>query len=252
MKKVLITICLVTFCFSLTTAQSNPNWEYWTSNRMKVSKGMAEEFEKAASTKTRKYNTTPETAISTYRVISGPDQGKYERIQGYKDLGWFNKGNSKAERQYWSKNVSKYVESNDGRIIWWRIKNLCHNWSPENKPSKYFHRLIRIVKPGRLGDFWRFANRVTEVYKKHNYTGIQGVFKVTSGGNENMMIFVDAFDDFTAQGEFPDTDKSLKALYNEMYNGSYDRDLEIYNDALEMWGRQNELLTLVPEATTGM
>ena len=109
-----------------------------------------------------------------------------------------------------------------------------------------------MVKPGRLGDFWRFANRITEVYKKHNYTCIQAVFKVVSGGNENMMVFVDAFNDFTDQGKFPDTDKSLNELYDEMYNGSWNKDLEVYNDALEMWGRQKELMSLVPNATTGM
>ena len=242
---------VVVFIFSA-NAQSNPDWEYWTSNRLEIKRGMSEEFEKAASLKTKKFNTTPETAISTYKVMTGPDQGKYERIQGYKDISWFNGTNGNKGVKYWMKNVNEFVNQNDGRIIWWRIKNLSHNWNPESKPTKYFHRIVRIVKPGKLGDFWRFANRITEVYKKHNFTGIQACFKVVSGGNENMMVFVDAFNDFTDQGKFPDTDKSLKELYNEMYNGSYDRDLEIYNDALEMWGRQKELLSLVPEATTGM
>ena len=35
-----------------------------------------------------------------------------------------------------------------------------------------------------------------------------------------------------------------------MYNSSYDKDLEIYNEAIEMWGRQKERMTLVPELTT--
>ena len=99
-------------------------------------------------------------------------------------------------------------------------------------------------------DFWRFANRIVNVYKKHDFTGVQGVFKVVSGGNENEIIFVEAFDDFTDQGKFPNTDKSLKELYNEMYNGSYDKDLEIYNDAIEMWGRQRERMNLAPALTT--
>ena len=109
-----------------------------------------------------------------------------------------------------------------------------------------------MIKPGRLGDFWRFSNRITEVYKKHNHTGVRGVFKVTSGGNENMMVIVNAFDDFKDQGKFPNTDKSLKQLYNEMYNGSWDKDLEIYNDAIEMWGRQKERLSLVSELSTDL
>lgn len=252
MKNFFTIILSTVFGLFISSAQTNPNWEYWTSNRHQVKKGMSVEFEKAAALKTKKFNNTPETAISTYRVMTGPDQGKYERIQGNKNISWFNEGNQNGGINYWRKNVGQYIEKNDGRIIWWRIKNLSYNWNPESGPTKYFHRVVRMVKPGRLGDFWRFANRITEVYKKHNYTGIQAVFKVVSGGNENMMVFVDAFNDFTDQGKFPDTDKSLNELYDEMYNGSWNKDLEVYNDALEMWGRQKELMSLVPNATTGM
>ena len=31
---------------------------------------------------------------------------------------------------------------------------------------------------------------------------------------------------------------------------SYDKDLEIYNEAIEMWGRQNERMSLKSELTT--
>jgi len=251
MKKVIFINFLLSILFvTSANAQTNPNWEYWMSGKVEVKRGMSDEFEKAAAQKTKKYNKTAETAISTYKVMDGPDQGKYERIQGYKDIGWFNNMNSNAGTQYWMENVSQYVDNYEGRKIWWRIKNLSHNWDPGAAPKKHINKRIRIIKPGKNWDFWRFSNRITQVYKKHNFTGVRGVFKVASGGNENEVIFVNAFDDFTDQGKFPDTDKSLKELYNEMYNGSYDKDLEIYNDALEMWGRQIERMTLVPELTT--
>jgi hypothetical protein len=251
MKKVIFINFLLSILFvTSANAQTNPNWEYWMSGKVEVKRGMSDEFEKAAAQKTKKYNKTAETAISTYKVMDGPDQGKYERIQGYKDIGWFNNMNSNAGTQYWMENVSQYVDNYEGRKIWWRIKNLSHNWDPVAAPKKHINKRIRIIKPGKNWDFWRFSNRITQVYKKHNFTGVRGVFKVASGGNENEVIFVNAFDDFTDQGKFPDTDKSLKELYNEMYNGSYDKDLEIYNDALEMWGRQIERMTLVPELTT--
>ena len=35
----------------ISSAQTNPNWEYWTSNRLEVKRGMSAEFEKAASLK---------------------------------------------------------------------------------------------------------------------------------------------------------------------------------------------------------
>ncbi|MGB2226290.1 MAG: hypothetical protein ACPH5K_10090 [Polaribacter sp.] len=253
MKKQFLLVLIAVFTLSPAFSQSNPNGEYWITGRVQPKKGMASEFEKAAGLKTKKYNNSQATAMVTYKVMTGPDQGKYERIQGYKSLDWFNTRMeiNAAGRAYWSKNVSKYVGNYDGNVVWSRIKNLSHNWDPESKPKKHIHRLIRIVKPGKLYDFWKFANRIVEVYKKHDYTGVQAVFKVTSGGNENKMIFVDAFDDFTDQGKFPNTDKSLKELYNEMYNGSYDEDIEVYNNALEMWGRQNEQLTLIPGLSAG-
>ena len=82
----------------------------------------------------------------------------------------------------------------------------------------------------------------------HRYNSVTG--EVESLGLLIEESRVNAFDDFTDQGKFPNTDKSLKELYDEMYNGSYNKDLEIYNDALEMWGRQIERMTLVPELTT--
>tara|TARA_B110000459_G_scaffold129362_1_gene141640 strand:+ start:988 stop:1752 length:765 start_codon:yes stop_codon:yes gene_type:complete len=252
MKKLLFVNLLIACFFSLSlTAQSNPNWEYWVTGKVEVKRAASAEFEKTAALKTKKYNNTLETAITTYKVMDGPDQGKYERIQGYKDINWFNSNmSSSAGTKFWMKNVSKFVENYEGRKVWWRIKNLCHNWDPESKPKKHIIKLIRIIKPGKTADFWRFANRIAKVYEEHQYTGVQGVFKIASGGNENEIIFIDTFDDFADQGKFPNTDKNLKELYNEMYNRSYDKDLETYNNAMEMWGRQTERMTLVPALTT--
>ena len=71
---------------------------------------MTGEFEKAAADKTKKYNKTLETAMSTYKIMDGPDQGKYERIQGYKDLSWFNSDmTSGAGYKYWQKNVAPTI-----------------------------------------------------------------------------------------------------------------------------------------------
>ena len=91
MKKVVfINFLLSVFFVTALNAQSNPNWEYWISGKVEVKRGMSSDFEKAAAQKTKKYNKTVQTAISTYKIMDGPDQGKYERIQGYKDISWFN------------------------------------------------------------------------------------------------------------------------------------------------------------------
>ena len=81
MKKVIFINFLLSTLFVISTnAQTNPNWEYWMSGKVEVKRGMSGDFEKAAAQKTKKYNKTAETAISTYKVMDGPDQGKYERI----------------------------------------------------------------------------------------------------------------------------------------------------------------------------
>ena len=57
MKRSQLFSLLLLSLFSLSiSAQSNPNWEYWTSAKVEIKKGMAGEFEKAAADKTKKYN----------------------------------------------------------------------------------------------------------------------------------------------------------------------------------------------------
>ena len=113
MKKSLFVNLLIACFFSLSlTAQSNPNWEYWVTGKVEVKRGASVDFEKTAALKTKKYNNTLETAITTYKVMDGPDQGKYERIQGYKDINWFNSNmSSSAGTKFWMKNCKRNIAS---------------------------------------------------------------------------------------------------------------------------------------------
>ena len=49
---------------------------------------MAKKFELAVAEKTKKFNNTQETAILTFRIVTGPDTGKYMRVVGPKS-GFF-------------------------------------------------------------------------------------------------------------------------------------------------------------------
>ena len=67
MEKIL-SILLLLFSTSLLVGQSNPNGEFWVTGRVEVKRGMTSEFEKAAAKlKTKKYNNSQETAMTTYK-----------------------------------------------------------------------------------------------------------------------------------------------------------------------------------------
>ena len=111
MKKLLLLFLVPLFAIS----QTNPNREYWQTNKWSAKKGMNTEFEAAVAKKTQKYNNTKETSFATYQIITGSDQGKYMRVMGNRSAAAFDTEDS-AELAYWMKNVMPYTEGNDGNI----------------------------------------------------------------------------------------------------------------------------------------
>jgi len=57
--------------------QRNDNAEYWNTWEYTAKDGMQQKFEEAAAKKTALFNKTPETAITTYKIVTGPDSGTY-------------------------------------------------------------------------------------------------------------------------------------------------------------------------------
>ena len=87
--------------------------------------------------------------------------------------------------------------------------------------------------------------------KAHNYSGVQGVFQLMSGGNTNEYIICIGFDKFGEFGEYPDTETTEAELYDAMFGeNSYQNDATAYNQALEMWGRSTERLMQVEALST--
>jgi len=80
MKKQLIII--LTFCLSTVVfGQRNSKQEYWNTWRFVPKPDMVQKFESAVALKTKTFNSTPELGIFTYKVITGPNSGTYERIE---------------------------------------------------------------------------------------------------------------------------------------------------------------------------
>ena len=167
MKRTLIALAIVLMALPL-SGQTNPNWEYYRTMRWKAKPGQVNDFKSAAAKKTQMFNNTPETSMVTYQIMTGPDQGMFERVYPNKTISQMYSSNPQ-ELDYWSKNVSKYAEEPRGAKVWWRIKNWSVNWDPaEGGPSKYMSVQILNLKNGNAGDFRRYMNRRIQILKEHS------------------------------------------------------------------------------------
>lgn len=252
MKNLLIGFILI-FSISL-NAQRNANNDYWNSWRYTPKKDMVKEFESAVAKKMKKFNATSETAMMTYKVVTGRNSGTYERVESMKYPKDYDMDRS-AEGDYWQNNVSQYVERKSGQMRWDRINNATLNWDPENPgtPSKYLERTTFDVKPSKVTHFRRFVGRVTKVMSKRGSKVTQLMFRCISGGSDNMYVRVRGWNTYQDDRGGRDSENTFREDYNEEFGwGSFDEDLANFNNSLENWGEFTETLELVPSLTTGM
>ena len=73
MKKLLLLGLLISISIN---GQRNKNADYWNTWQYTAKDGMVQKFEEAAAKKTAMFNKTPETAIITYRVVTGSNTGE--------------------------------------------------------------------------------------------------------------------------------------------------------------------------------
>lgn len=251
MKKViLLTIAL---CINFTVfSQRNDNSDYWNVWQYEAKDGMTQKFMDAAAEKTAKFNGTPETAMSTYRIVTGRNTGTFVRIRGPLKPADFDIDSS-AEGKYWQENVDKYVGNSKGLQRWQILNNGSYNFTGgDGTPSKYFEQTFFDVKADRILHFRRFQTRIAKNLEKRNWKGTRGLFRLTSGGNRNLFVLVSPFNTYKQESQ-PENENSFEDDYNELFGyGSFDEDLSNFDSSLEAWGEMRETLQLVPSMTTGM
>ncbi|MBT8204227.1 MAG: hypothetical protein KJP14_03890 [Eudoraea sp.] len=251
MKKLVLTGMVLLIGTSI-YAQRNDNAVYWNSWEYTAKEGSRADFEKAAAKKTTMFNNTPETAITTYRIITGPDTGNYFRVEGNKSAADYDRDRS-AEAKYWEDNVAKYVGNDKGHVRWRRLENGSYDPDPENTALyKYVSRTFYNVKQGKLMHFRRYMYRMSKVAEKRGWDG-RSLYRLESGGNRNLFVFVGGFDTYKrAETDSPEPDTTTEEDYNEMFGwGSWEEDRDNFNASLEYWGQQRDLMQLVPEMSTG-
>jgi hypothetical protein len=252
MKNVIIGLATL-FCVSLYGQQNTDN-DYWNSWRYTPKQGMVDDFEAAVAKKMKMFNSSSQTAMMTYKIVTGRNSGTYERVESMKYPKDYDLDRS-AEAKYWDKNVSKYIEKTGGQMRWDRINNVTLNWDPENPgtPSKYLERTTYEVKLGRILHFRRFLYRITKIMEKRGFQNTQLMFRCISGGSDNMFVLVRGWDVYSVQPWNDEHDNTFEEDYNEMFGwGTFTEDRSNFNDSLESWGKWTETMQLVPSLTTGM
>ena len=252
MKK-LILLLLISPLFVF--AQNNPNAEYWQINRWEAKDGMAKEFESAVAKKTKKFNNSQETAILTFRIVTGPDSGKYMRVVGPKSGDFFNEGVSNSEEYaYWMKNVMPYVKNQSGNKRTARIGPLSYNWDNSEAPKKYIKFTTVRLNPGEGKDWLNRMRNDAKLKIAKGFSGIRGVFWLVSGGQSEMHV-VEPYDSHgVAMGVYSDEDFDYMDEYNEMFGWrSLPWDSMKADTAIRDYGGEIiETLEFIPEMSTSI
>ena len=250
MKKLAVVTLAILMSASLYSQRSNEA-NYWNTWEYTPKDGMREDFEKAAAKKTAMFNKTPETAMATYRIITGPSSGAYFRVESNKSAEDYDRDRS-AEGKYWEDNVAKYVANDKGQIRWQRLNSGSYNPNPDRKSNfKYVRRTFYDVKPGKVMHFRRFLTRLSKIAEKRDWDG-RSLYRLESGGNTNMFVMSAGFDTYKrAEAESTEPDTTAEEDYNEMFGwGSWDEDWKNFQASLEYWGARTDLMQLVPEMST--
>jgi len=251
MKKLLLFSMILVLSSSI-YAQRNNNASYWNTWEYTAKDGMQKDFEKAAAKKTAMFNKTPETAIMTYKIITGPDSGSYLRVEANKSPADYDLDRS-AEGDYWNQNVAKFIAKDRGQVRYEALKNGSYDPDPENtSPSKYVSRTIFNIKADKILHFRRAMYRISKVAEKRGWKTTRTLFRVVSGGNRNQFILATGFNTYKRADE-PEMETTTKEDYDELFGwGSWDEDWKNFDSSIEYWGEQKDMLILVPGMSTGM
>lgn len=250
MKKFFLILASILVC-TLTYGQRNDNREYWNTWEYTPKDGMRTDFEKAAAKKTATFNKTPETAIITFRYVTGPKSGTYLRVEGLKSPADYDLDRS-AEGDYWNQNVSKFIAKNAGQQRWQRLNDGSYNYDPKNPgpPSKIINKTTYSVKADKIGHFRRFMSRLAKMAEQRNWPVIRTLYRLESGGNRNEFVLVAGFDSYK-RASGPEFENTFEEDYDTLFGyGSLDEDSNNFDASLEYWGEMRETLHLVPEMST--
>ena len=228
MKNIYILLAfLVTFSVQ---SQRNPESTYMSTFEYKAKDGMVDKFEKAVAKKTKMFNTKEGSIIFTYRVLTGNNSGNYERYLVGQKSSSYDLDRS-DELEYWEKNVAPYGDPVGGQVRW-----LMEEWASISDAAapKYLQKLVLRYKPGMEANVSRFIYRWGKTWEKRNPNAWRRAFSVVSGGDLNLFVVFNGFNEFGAWTENPES--TWEEDYNELFGWEqYSADRKNFEKSLREW-----------------
>ena len=242
MKKTILLLSLALITFSSYSQERWQKAEYWNTWQYTPKPDKVLEFEKAAAEKTKKFNSTENNLIITYKVVTGPNNGAYLRVMPYQKSKDYDRDRSK-EAKYWIDNVSVFVQKEGSPQRWGRLK--WGDINMEGAPKKYLSQHSYIVKQGKEIHFRRWMERIGAIISERRPESTRVVLGLISGGNWQEYVVFNAFDKYESIRK--EYDNTWEEEYNKMFGAkSWDNDIENFNASLEMIvGHQVQTLELV-------
>ena len=204
----LVALFVTTMGFS----QRNPNNTYMSTFTYKAKAGMVDKFEKAAEKKTKMFNKEEGSIIYTYKILTGNNNGAYERYLVGQSSKSYDMDRSQ-ELEYWDKNVAPYADPIGGQVRW-----MWEEWAAigdQPEPPKYLHKTVIAYKPGMEANVARSIYRSGKLLEKRNPNAFRRVFSPISGADLNIMVVFTGFDEFGSG--WGDSETTWEQDYNEMF-----------------------------------
>lgn len=202
-----------------------------------------EKFHELASKKTKMFNNGRDAKVRfrTFKILTGPNAGKYRRFRLASNLEELDIQDSKAEgAKYWRTNVTPLINKNSGTYIWRVSKSSSYRSGNESVNLRNIN-FVR-VKNDKREDFWRWRNRIKIAAEKAKIRYDIGVWYLYSGGNDSGIVMIRKhFKDFA--DEQKGNGGELKKAYESIYgDGSWEKELERYRESIDWQHRRHHRL----------
>ncbi|HIN62617.1 MAG TPA: hypothetical protein EYM89_07685 [Candidatus Marinimicrobia bacterium] len=187
LKRVIALLLVLLWCNDLVAQDAPPVFRI---RFITVKEGMAEEFIKAASEKTKKFNSKEGSRrFNTWEIIDGPRQGQFVRGQAGTTWSDFDTPTPQKQRDYWMKNVNTYVKKQGMMQTWAYLPDISYNGRGETEYGDFAAMRFYNINPGMNARMIENARKIKKVNETKKTKVRYGWYRLESGGDRSTWLF---------------------------------------------------------------
>ena len=146
-------------------------------------------------------------------------------------------------------NVDPLIASSSGREYYVRRDNASHDVAKPGENTIGFN--IDYVVGANRDHFWKFRRNIANALKESGEDLSLNVWSSGGGGPQGHVRVSFNFRNLEHYGNFRQMMGRVSDTYDEIYgNNSWDTDIQLLRESLEMWGAQTELVRFLPDLSS--